>query len=117
MVNQPHTCPVCGGQGIVASGNAASPPFTRQCKPCNGLGAIWGPHGAENNWTDSYIPEPIKPFIYSHPGQSLVDIEKLNEILGDFRKSMDDHMETSEENNAKEIFNIINDPVRKRFIL
>lgn len=123
-INEPTACPVCGGEGVIAAqqtipsiGNTSVGcdkiyRFNKPCKPCNGLGAIWAPLGAENNW-----PLPIEAFIYDHSNSSVAALERLNGTLGDFRKCMNDHVYKSKENNVRELLDIINDPQAKRLIL
>lgn len=45
--SKPHTCPVCGGKGMVNAGFYAEISSTtgtceETCRPCNGTGVLWG---------------------------------------------------------------------------
>lgn len=47
--NQPHTCPVCNGNGIIAkgfygqtSGSWSSTGGVEKCRSCDGIGVVWG---------------------------------------------------------------------------
>lgn len=123
--NLPHCCPVCGGEGVIKIFDPVSTncmPRIKPCNPCQGQGIVWGPPNAPNNWAISYPqPQPmIDPWIQDPmtvPDPSPVDMERIHEILSDFKKSIDDHVDMTKENNAREVLDIINDPLRKTLIL